>query len=73
MYKYVYVCISHKSLCVCVYIYIQQKISHKTGESLAFCNNMVDLKGIMLSGISQIRKANTVRSQLYMESEKIFN
>ena len=38
-------------------------------EILPFCTTWMNLKGIMLSEISQ-RKTNTIRSLLYVESQK---
>ena len=43
---------------------------HKMNEILPFAATKIDLKGIMLSEISQ-RKTNTIWYHLYVESEKV--
>ena len=67
---YIYMCV-----CVCVYthtytyMHTHNKIlfSHEK-ETPLFVTTWMDLKGIMLSEISQI-KVNSVLSHLYMESK----
>lgn len=52
------------------HIVIQRNISHRKEGNADICNNIPDLRGIMLNETSQ-RETNTVQIHLYVGSEKM--
>lgn len=56
-----------------VYVYSGVLLSHPKNEILSLVKTWMDLEGIMLSEISQMRKADTICFRLYVESKKQTN